>query len=151
MRFLERRRTRPIIPLVSLIDILTILLIFFIVTSEFREEQQRKEEQEQRERRLEIALPGVEEMEGQPVTDRRTAISLTADGSILLGGEAVADPAALVDALRRQREADPAARFELEPDQKTPLGLLVQVWDALAKAGIAAGEVPARVLKQGAP
>ena len=150
MQFIDRKRARPIIPLVSLIDILTILLIFFIVASEFRQEQQHEAQKEKTatERRLDIALPGVSDIEGNPVNDTRQTISLDKDGAIALDGTGVADPAALVEALNARRAADPVVKFELAPDENVPLGKLIGVWDALTKAGIPVAEVPARVVKR---
>lgn len=147
MRFIDRKKARPVIPLVSLIDILTILLLFFIVASEFRKEDEEKEGK-QEERRLDIALPGVSELEGNPVTDQRASISVSAEGVILLDGQTVADASALVDALQTRRAADPNILFELAPDERVPLGKVIAVWEALTKAGIPVGEVPARVLKK---
>ena len=40
MKFTRRRRTPPVITIVSLIDILTILLIFCIVTTTFKTQDQ---------------------------------------------------------------------------------------------------------------
>jgi biopolymer transport protein ExbD len=145
MRFIDRKRARPVIPLVSLIDILTILLLFFIVASEFRKEEEKGPNQE---RRLDIALPGVSEMEGQPADDPRASISLTSEGAILLDGQPVTNPEELVERLRARRDSNPAEAFELEPDENVPLGKLIAVWDALVKAGIPVAEVPARVLKK---
>ena len=146
MRFIDRKRSRPVIPLVSLIDILTILLLFFIVASEFKKEEE--ERGPSQERRLDIALPGVSAMEGQPAEDPRASIALTADGSILFDGNPVATPEDLVETLRSRRAANPTEAFELEPDENVPLGKLIAVWDALVKAGIPVAEVPARVLKK---
>lgn len=148
MRFIDRRRTRPVIPLVSLIDILTILLIFFIVTSEFRQEKEKSGDVPANERRLDIALPGVSEMAGNPVADQRVPIALTAAGEILLDNRAVANSEALVTALQARRAAEPEAAFELEPDERVPLGAVIKVWEALTKAGIPVADVPARVLKK---
>lgn len=146
MQFVVRRRSRPVIPLVSLIDILTILLIFFIVTTRFREREEMDKARE--ERRLEINLPGIAAMEGAPAEGERLRISLTADGKILLGGETLPSLEALATALAARIAADPTAAFELEPDESAPLGLVIGVWDALAKAGIPINQVPARVLKR---
>ena len=149
MRFIEKRRRIPAIPLVSLIDILTILLLFFVMTAEFRADADKKkaEEKQKRERRLEISLPGVSQIEGQAVSDTRTPISLTSDDKVLLDGKEVPIDG-LVQALKEARQANPQTKFELEPDERVPLGTVVKVWDALTKAGIQVGEVPARVLKK---
>lgn len=149
MRFIEKRRRIPAIPLVSLIDILTILLLFFVMTAEFRADTDKKkaDEKQKRERRLEISLPGVSQIEGQAVNDVRTPISLTSDNKVLLDGKEVAVEG-LVQALKEARQANPQAKFELEPDERVPLGTVIKVWDALTKAGLQVGEVPARVLKK---
>jgi len=146
MQFVVRRRSRPVIPLVSLIDILTILLIFFIVTSRFREQEELDKAME--ERRLEINLPSVAAMEGAPVVDERLRIAVTAGGSLLLAGRQLPSLEALADAITAHVAGNPAAVFELEPDQDAPLGLVIGVWDALSKAGIPINDVPARVLRK---
>jgi biopolymer transport protein ExbD len=47
----------------------------------------------------------------------------------------------------------PEAKLELKVDEKASFGLLIQLWDALTKAGFKVNDVPARVLRaaKGAP
>jgi biopolymer transport protein ExbD len=40
---------------------------------------------------------------------------------------------------------NPGRKLELEADKKLPLERLLQVWDALTKAGIPIKDVPARI------
>jgi biopolymer transport protein ExbD len=40
---------------------------------------------------------------------------------------------------------NPGRKLELEADRRLPLERLLQVWDALSKAGIKINEVPARI------
>ena len=136
------------VPLVSLIDILTILLIFFILTTRFEEDRRKAEAKAQPvERRLEIALPGVSHLEGKPAGDRRTRISISADGSIFLDDNPIAEVDELAGRLTAMRADDPEMKFELEPDEKAPLGVIIRVWDSLTKAGVPISDVPARVLR----
>lgn len=135
MKFYSKRRQRPAVPIVTLIDILAILLIFFIVTTTFK----------QRESLVKVNLPTSSELSAEGDTAMRTALALGRDGSVALGDQLVPIEQ-LSAALRRFRETQPGAGLELKADEGVPLGLMIGVWDAATRAGIDIGELPLRIL-----
>ncbi len=133
------RRPVPAIPIVSLIDILVILLIFFIATTTFRRSKLH----------LKIALPESNAVgAASPVSEQRTAITVTKDKEILLDGSLI-EAERLEQALKDLKTARPQARLELEADSDAALGVLVKVWDALRAAGYSLSDVPARIQRAG--
>ena len=138
MKFYTRKKAAPIVPIVSLIDILAILLIFFIVTTTFKTKKAL----------LNIALPKSSELEADATVVTRMTLSVTSDEEIYLEDEQI-EPEDLAAALTALKEARPEAQLELRADEKLPLGFLVQVWDALNKAGFKIQEVPARIQLDG--
>jgi biopolymer transport protein ExbD len=135
LKFYSKRRQRPAVPIVTLIDILAILLIFFIVTTTFK----------QRESLVQVTLPSSSELAADGAPLSRTALELGRDGSVALGGQLV-PMEQLSAALLRFREAQPSGALELKADEGVPLGLMIGVWDAATRAGIEIGDLPLRVL-----
>jgi len=137
VKFYTQRRSAPVVPLVSLIDILTILLLFFIVTMTFPEKKHA----------LTINLPKSSGLQGASAPEGRLVVAVGADERVLLGDQEVA-LGDLGAALGRLRAENPDVKLELKADEKLPLGVLVKVWDAFNQAGIAVKDVPARILLQ---
>lgn len=140
MNLRPKRRPVPIIPIVSLIDIMVILLIFFVATTTFRRQNQH----------LQINLPESKSLgSSSTASEARLAISISKDKEIFLDGAPVkADE--LASELKKLKEKKPRAKLELEADTETPLGILIQVWDALKAADYPIQEVPARIRKAAA-
>ncbi len=135
MNLRPRKRAIPQIPIVSLVDIMVILLIFFVATTTFR----------QTKTHMQVALPQSKGMgTSSAAEDRRIAILITREQKVYLAGEETS-PEQLSNELTTMRASRPMAKFELEADTETNLGVLVQVWDALREAGIPIAEVPARI------
>ncbi|MEC5126247.1 biopolymer transporter ExbD [Verrucomicrobiales bacterium BCK34] len=135
MNFYRKRRQRPAVPIITLIDILAILLIFFIVTTTFKT----------RESLLKVNLPSSTKVLGGEDSSRRVVLLLSADGKISLG-ERILPVEELAEALRRLRSEKPEARLELKADEGAPLGSMVNVWDAAAEAGLEIGDLPLRIV-----
>jgi biopolymer transport protein ExbD len=135
MKFYERKATRPVIPIVSLIDILAILLIFFIVTTTFKKEKAL----------LSIALPKSSELRADVQIADRLTLSATEAGELYLGDRPVALED-LAEALAQLKISQPEVKLELKADEKLSLGFLVGIWDALSQSGFKIQEVPARIL-----
>ncbi len=135
MKIFTKRRSLPIVPIVSLIDILAILLIFFIATTTFK----------QKKALLNISLPKATQMSGDSVVERRITISVTENEEIWIEDEQI-ELENLAQALILLKNRDPQVKLELKADEKLPLGVLVGVWDAFNQAGIAIKDVPARIL-----
>jgi len=130
-----KRRRRPAVPIVTLIDILAILLIFFIVTTTFK----------QKESLVKVNLPTSSEMAAEVTEEIRTVLALGKDGGISLGERVIAEDQ-LAEALREFKRANPEAKLELKADEGAPLGAMVGVWDAATKAGLEIGDLPLRIL-----
>ena len=135
MKILAAKRTRPVIPIIALIDILAILLIFFIVSTTFREKQSL----------LNINLPTAGSLAAESSSESRLVLAATAEGELFLQDQPVTIDDLPVK-LAELKLAQPAAKLALEADTKTDLGLLLSIWDALTTAGFEVKEVPARIL-----
>jgi biopolymer transport protein ExbD len=134
MRFHRIHRKRAEVSVVPMIDILFILLIYLIVTTEAKKPRNV----------MKVEIPTVREIASDRVTDTRSAIAIDASGNITLDSLPV--PEGLLGGyLTAFRKQNPGRRLELEADRKVPLERLLEVWDALTKAGIPIREVPARV------
>lgn len=149
MKFLSHKRSRPNVPIVPLIDILTILLIFFIVTATFKtkdEDETRKEGSGQKnEALLSITLPKAANLEVTLNPGERLTIGLTESEEIFLE-DAKVKLGELVPILQGLKSERPDTKLELRIDRNVPLGLLVEVWNTLIKAGIKVKDVPTRIL-----
>lgn len=135
MKIYTKRRQKPTVPIITLIDILAILLIFFIVTTTFKT----------KESLVKVNLPRSSEMAATGDATLRTALALGKDGSVSLG-EQVVPMEGLAAALTQYKQANPEGELELKADEGAPLGLMIDVWDAATKAGIEIGELPLRIL-----
>jgi biopolymer transport protein ExbD len=134
MHFHRITRKRAEVPIVPMIDILFILLVFFIVSTTFKKPREI----------LHIELPTVREMPSATIADSRSVIALDALGNITLDSLKV--PEGLLESyLAAYQKQNPGRKLELEADRKVPLERLLQIWDALTKAGIPVTEVPARI------
>ena len=122
-----------------MIDILIILLIFLVVNTTFKQAQSA----------LNVSLPSSREMAlGTTAGDGRLSIVVTKEEKIFLA-DIETPPADLPAALAQMKRTRPDAKLELKVDEKASFGLLIQLWDALTKAGFKVNEVPARVLRAG--
>ncbi len=120
-----------------MIDILIILLIFLVVNTTFKELQSA----------LNVSLPSSREMAlGTDAGEGRLSLTVTREEKIFLADVEVA-AADLPAALAQFKTSQPTAQLELKVDEKASFGLLIQLWDALTKAGFKVNEVPARVLR----
>jgi len=134
MRFHRHPRKRIEVTIIPMIDILLILLIFSIVTMSFKKPRDI----------LRIELPTVREIPSDKLVEPRSVIALDALGNITL--DTLAVPEGLLESyLAAYQKQNPGRKLELEADKKLPLERLLQVWDALTKAGIKIKDVPARV------
>ncbi len=135
MKFYHKRRSNPVVPIVTLIDILAILLIFFIVTTTFKTNESL----------VQVNLPRSSEMGKGTAAERRIPLALGKDGRISLG-ERVVPIESLAEALGEFRATRPGDRLELKADEGAPLGLMVKVWDAATRAGLKLDDLPLRIL-----
>ena len=119
----QRRRKRPELNLVPLIDVLVMLVFFAFVTMQFRSSAT-----------LNITLPKVEtagknEFKG-PVT-----IGISKDAGLSFTGQATSE-AQLAELLRQVRELDKDTPVLIRADETTPLKTLTFVMDTCRKSGL---------------
>lgn len=134
MEFVVRKRNRPVVPIISLIDILAILLIFFVATSTFREKKSA----------MKINLPSSAVLGGPLVNDVQGELAIKSEDEITFNGV----PTTLVELpaqLSFFKKMKPERKVELLADQEIPLRVMVAVWDALTGAGFRINEVPTRI------
>jgi biopolymer transport protein ExbD len=134
MHFRRRSKKRIEVTIIPMIDILLILLIFFIVSTNFKKPRDI----------LRIEIPTVKEIPSDTVADARSVIAVDALGNVSLDSLSV--PEGLLQSyLAAYQKQNPGRKLELEADKKLPLERLLQVWEALTKAGIPIKDVPARI------
>jgi biopolymer transport protein ExbD len=136
MNFYTRRKSRPVLQIISMIDILIVLLIFLVVTTTFRESSNHL--------RLNLPRSGSSSTGGDPVP--RLALTVTKD-EVIYVGEAPVSAENLISALEDARTSRPDVKLELRMDEKVPLGTTVKIWDALKIAGFEMKDVPFRMAK----
>lgn len=134
MEFHRVQRTRAQVPIVPMIDILFILLVFFIVSTTFKKPREV----------LQIELPTVKEIPSETITETRSIIAVDAVGNITL--ESMLIPEGLLGTyLDVFQDQNPGRKLELEADRRVPLERILDIWEALGKAGIEINDVPARI------
>jgi biopolymer transport protein ExbD len=124
MAFYKRKRSSPIIPIVSLVDILTVLLIFFIVTTTFKSQTPQ----------VSIVLPDSKTAVAAPsAKSRPTVLTISPDGQCFINTQPVE--------LDKLGEAIKAASKDgeevtMRADKTVPFGTIIKVMDTLKEAGI---------------
>jgi biopolymer transport protein ExbD len=119
----QRRRKRPELNLVPLIDVLVILVFFSFVTMQFRSAAT-----------LNITLPKVETA-GKNEFQGSVTIGIRADGVLSFNGKDATETQ-LTDLLRQVRELDKDTPVLIRADEDTPLKTLTFVMDACRKTGL---------------
>ena len=125
MNFMPRRRRKPEIIIVSLIDIFAILLIFMVMTTQFKQEQPA----------VTIKLPESKTAVAADKAQAPVVLSISEAGEFFLGQKKVAldelKPA--LQELLKQTIPPPLA---LNADKKAPFGTVIAVLDVLKEAGV---------------
>ncbi len=125
MNFMPRRRRKPEIIIVSLIDIFAILLIFMVMTSQFKTEQPE----------VTIKLPESKSAVAAENTGHPVVLSISETEEIFLDAKKVA-LGELRAALEALLEQTPPPRLALNADKKVPFGTILKVFDVLKEAGV---------------
>jgi biopolymer transport protein ExbD len=118
-----RRRKRPELNLVPLIDVLVMLIFFAFVTMQFKSAAT-----------LNITLPKVETA-GKNEFKGTVTIAIDKDGTLSFNGK-VATEEQLVDLLRQVHNIDKDIPVLIKADETTQLKKLAFVMDACRKAGL---------------
>jgi biopolymer transport protein ExbD len=127
MKFYVRRRTSPVITIVSLIDILTIILIFFIVTTQFKNEEMPLTS------KIKIVLPESKQSVNTPNTALPAVLAVKPSGDLFFDGRPITLPE-LGDAVKQAQ--DVKRPLALAADEKAAFGRIVEVLDTLQLAGV---------------
>jgi biopolymer transport protein ExbD len=126
MRFYVKRKRTPQIIIVSLIDIFAMLLIFFIVTTTFKTAESQ----------LSIKLPESKSATQAENPADPVVLAITSDEKIVLDNRSLKSVDDLGPALEEVQKATPTRPLAMKADQKVSFGFIVQVLDALKKAGV---------------
>ena len=119
----QKRRRRPELNLVPLIDVLVMLIFFAFVTMQFKSMAT-----------LNITLPKAETA-GKNDFKGQVTISIDKDGKITFNGKLVSDDA-LVGLLEQVKNVDRDTPVLIEGDETSQLKKLVFVMDACRKTGL---------------
>jgi biopolymer transport protein ExbD len=125
VNFYLKRRRKPEIIIVSLIDIFAILLIFMVMTTQFKEERPQ----------VTIKLP---ESKTAVVADKAPAtviLTVSADEQIFLDAKKI-EIDELKGAVLELLQRTPPPALALNADNKVPFGMIIRVTDALKQAGV---------------
>ncbi|MCE2862468.1 MAG: hypothetical protein RLZZ221_1887 [Verrucomicrobiota bacterium] len=119
----HKRRKRPEMNLVPLIDVLVMLIFFAFVSMQFKSAAT-----------LNITLPKVETA-GKNEFRGSVTIGIAKDGAITFNGKPVSD-AELPGVLAQVKNVDKDIPVLIRSDEKATLERLTFVWDACRKAGL---------------
>ena len=125
MNFFPRRRRRPEVIIVSLIDIFAILLIFVIVTTTFKSEQPA----------VTIRLPESKTAVIAERGDEALKLSISEKEEIFLGAKKVNLPE-LRGEIDKLLALPSPPKLALAADKRAPVGMLIAVLDVLKQAGV---------------
>jgi biopolymer transport protein ExbD len=120
MSLLQRRRQRPAINIVPLVDVLTVLLFFFLVTMQFRQVTA-----------LNITAPEIETA-GKNRIDEQVVLAVDAEGAFFLNDQRL-EAEALEAALQVAGEVTPEIPVLLMADEDAPLKYVTEVMDLCRK------------------
>jgi biopolymer transport protein ExbD len=119
----HKRRKRPEMNLVPLIDVLVMLIFFAFVTMQFKSAST-----------LNITLPKVETA-GKNEFHGNVTVSIDKEGKLTLQARAITDDELLPE-LRKVKDANKDTVVLIRSDEDTPLKRVILVWDACRKVGL---------------
>jgi len=119
----HKRRRRPEMNLVALIDVLVMLIFFAFVTMQFKSAAT-----------LNITLPKVETA-GKNEFRGNVTIGIDKDGALTFNGKAVSDQE-LLALLQQVKDVDKDIPVLIRMDEKGTLDRLTFVWDACRRVGL---------------
>ena len=126
MNFQPRRRRKPEVIIVSLIDIFAILLIFMVMTTQFKEAQPN----------ITIKLP---ESKTAVVADKTATkpvvLSIGENEDIFLDAKKLTFDE-LKPAIGDLMKQSPPPTLALNADKKAPFGVIIRVLDVLKESGV---------------
>lgn len=125
MNFYHKRRRRPEIIIVSLIDIFAILLIFMVMTTTFKEVKAA----------VTIKLPESKSAVATSQPAKAVVLSIAENEELFLDAKKV-DVDSLKPALLELMKQQPQPTLALNADKKAPFGVVIRVLDVMKEAGV---------------
>lgn len=122
MRFREKRITKSVINLTSMVDMLFLILLFFLVTSSFIEQPN-----------IKLELPSTRYASTSKLEERTLTISQ--DGKLFFQNEPV-ERKELISVLKNAFLKQDDKTLVLRADKNVPYGAVVDVMDAAKGAGL---------------
>lgn len=129
--FYQRRRKRPELNLVPLIDVLVMLIFFAFVTMQFRSATT-----------LNITLPKISTA-GKNEFKGHITIAIDKDGHIDFNGKAVSDDE-MISLLKAQHDQDEDIPVLIKADETSQLKRIALVWDSCRQAGLSKVSIQSR-------
>ncbi|MDQ3625325.1 MAG: biopolymer transporter ExbD, partial [Verrucomicrobiota bacterium] len=125
MNFRVKRRRKPEVIIVSLIDIFAILLIFMVMTTQFVQEQPE----------VTIKLPESKTAVASERNQPSLVLSISEAEEIFVGPKkvSVGELKGVIEELLKQT---PPPLLALNADRKAPFGTVIKVLDVLKEAGV---------------
>lgn len=125
MNFYQKRRRRPEIMIVSLIDIFAILLIFMVMTMSFKVVQAS----------VTIKLPESKSAVVSEKPAKSVVLSIAENEEVYLDAKKI-EVDSLKPAILELMKQQPPPTLALNADKKAPFGVVIRVLDVLKEAGV---------------
>lgn len=125
MNFYQKRRRRPEVIIVSLIDIFAILLIFMVMTTQFKEDKAA----------VTIKLPESKSAVVTAQPAKSVVLSIAENEELFLDAKKI-EVDALKPAILELMKQQPQPTLALNADKKAPFGVVIRVLDVLKEAGV---------------
>lgn len=119
----RKRRRRPEMNLVPLIDVLVMLIFFAFVTMQFKSATT-----------LNITVPKVQTSGTNQFTGK-VEIGIDKEGLISVNGKTV-DIAQMEELLKEVKQVNPDTPILVKADETSHFGVVTQVWDACRRLGL---------------
>ena len=126
MNFLPRRRRKPEVIIVSLIDIFAILLIFMVMTTQFKKQ----------EASVTIKLPESKTAVVAEKSHVKTVVLSIAETEEIFLDDKQLELDALKPAITELMKLSPPPTLALNADKKAPFGTIIRVLDVLKESGV---------------
>jgi biopolymer transport protein ExbB/TolQ/biopolymer transport protein ExbD len=125
VNFYQKRRRRPEVIIVSLIDIFAILLIFMVMTTQFKEDKAS----------VTIKLPESKTAVVTAQPAKSVVLSIAENEELFLDAKKI-EVDALKPAILELMKQQPQPTLALNADKKAPFGVVIRVLDVLKEAGV---------------
>lgn len=123
---MPRRRRKPEVIIVSLIDIFAILLIFMVMTTQFKKQ----------EASVTIKLPESKSAVVAEKSASKTVVLSISEAEQIFLDEKPVEIDALKSAISELMKLSPPPTLALNADKKAPFGVIIRVLDVLKESGV---------------